>query len=79
MIKINDVNDKSASEFYYGKKIAYIFRAKTEKNGTNMRVIWGKVMRGHGTNGVVRAKFARNIPSEAFGSSVRVMLYPSRV
>ena len=49
-----------------GKKIAYIYRAKVEKNGSNFRCIWGKVMRGHGTNGVVRAKFARNIPVSTF-------------
>jgi len=62
LVKINDVNDKQSSEFYLGKKIAYIYRAKVEKNGSNLRAIWGKVMRRHGTNGVVRAKWSKNIP-----------------
>ena len=39
-----------------------VFQAKTIKNGTKYRVVWGKVCRGHGTNGVVRAKFRTNLP-----------------
>jgi len=76
---INDVTDKESTEYYLGKKIAYIYRAKVEKAGSHFRCIWGKVIRRHGSNGVVRCKWARNIPAEAIGSSVRVMMYPSRV
>ncbi len=79
LVKINDVNDKESVDYYLGKKIAYIYRAKVEKNGSHFRYIWGKVMRAHGANGVVRAKWSKNIPAEAIGSSIRVMLYPSRV
>jgi ribosomal protein L35AE/L33A len=35
--------------FYQGKKIAYVYRASTEKRGTKIRVIWGKITRPHGT------------------------------
>lgn len=56
------VNDKNAVDFYLGKKIAYIYKAKTVKNNSKFRVIWGKVCRAHGSNGVVRAKFKKNLP-----------------
>ena len=79
LIKIDGVNDKKASDFYLGKKVAYITKASTAKGGSKFRVVWGKVMRRHGSNGVVRCKFTRNLSPTSFGSQVRVMLYPSSV
>lgn len=79
IIRIQGVADKSTTEFYLGKRIAYIHKAKTEKNGTKFRVIWGKVTRPHGSGGAVRAKFAHNLPPKALGAPVRIMLYPSRI
>jgi ribosomal protein L35AE/L33A len=35
--------------FYLGKKVAFVYRAKREVRGSNIRVIWGKVTRPHGT------------------------------
>merc|ERR1711985_202423 len=40
LIKIQGVDD---TKFYLGKKIMYMYRAKTEKDGTRFRVMWGKV------------------------------------
>lgn len=79
LIKIDGVVSKDETEFYLGKRIAYIYRAKAEKQGSRYRVIWGKVMRSHGNNGQVRAKFLSNLPPISLGGAVRVMLYPSRV
>jgi large subunit ribosomal protein L35Ae len=61
LLKIDGVNDKAASDFYFGKKVAYIYKTEKATAGSKFRVVWGKVIRGHGTNGVVRAKFTRNL------------------
>ena len=62
LLKINNVNDKEGSKFYMGKRVAYIYKASTSKSGSRFRVVWGKITRGHGSNGVVRAKFSTNLP-----------------
>ena len=52
-------------------------KPKSEKS--NFRVVWGKVTRSHGNAGSVRAKFAKNLPPQAMGKRVRIMMYPSQV
>jgi len=85
LIKIQGLEDSKDADFYLGKRVAYVYKAKKSKNlaggasDTKFRVIWGKVCRSHGTNGVVRCKFRTNLPGKALGGPVRVMLYPSRV
>jgi large subunit ribosomal protein L35Ae len=59
-----------------GKRVAYVYKAKTMKNNTRFRVRWGKIINKHGNIGVLRASFKRNLPARAFGAQVRVMLYP---
>lgn len=48
LIKIEGVDTPKSAEFYNGKRIAYVYRAKKEIRGTKIRVIWGKVTRPHG-------------------------------
>ncbi|KAK5071767.1 60S ribosomal protein L33B [Lithohypha guttulata] len=79
LLKIEGVDDSKAAQFYLGKRVAFIYRAARERQGTKIRVIWGKVARPHGNSGVVRAKFVHNLPPRSFGASVRVMLYPSSI
>lgn len=79
LIQIDGVKSTQDARFYLGKRIAYVYRASKEVKGTKIRVIWGKVTRPHGNNGVVRANFKKNLPPKTFGASVRVMLYPSNI
>merc|ERR1712075_6210 len=79
LIKIQGVDDTNDVKFYLGKKIMYMYRTKTEKDGSRFRVMWGKVCAPHGTSGVVRAKFRKNLPPSSIGAPCRIMLFPSRV
>nr|GMD57633.1 60S ribosomal protein L35a-3 [Ipomoea batatas]GME19044.1 60S ribosomal protein L35a-3 [Ipomoea batatas] len=65
LIQIEGVNTKEEVDWYLGKRMAYIYKAKTKKNKSHYRCIWGKVCRPHGNSGVVRAKFKSNLPPKS--------------
>merc|ERR1739848_318021 len=85
LLKDEGCDGKDHAGWYIGKKCAYVYRAKNktsvpnQSEKSNLRVIWGKVTRTHGNAGSVRAKFAKNLPPNAMGRRVRIMMYPSRI
>ncbi len=103
LLQLERVQTAADAEFYLGKRVAYVYRVKrttktkddekaATKSANKYRAIWGRITRAHGNSGVVKAKFAKNLPPRCFGANVRVvcllsslsliptqMLYPSRV
>ena len=71
LLTIDGVNTKEEADWYLGKRVAYIYKAKTKKAGPNgptkFRCVWGKVTRPHGTSGAVRAKFHKNLSPKSLG------------
>eukprot|EP00252_Welwitschia_mirabilis_P011432 TRINITY_DN25689_c0_g1_i1.p1 TRINITY_DN25689_c0_g1~~TRINITY_DN25689_c0_g1_i1.p1 ORF type:complete len:113 (+),score=1.57 TRINITY_DN25689_c0_g1_i1:80-418(+) len=79
LIQIEGVHTTEEARWYLGKRMAYIYKAKTLKRGSRYRCIWGKATKTHGNSGIVRAKFRSNLPPKAMGSKIRLFMYPSRI
>ena len=78
LVKIAGCQDRTSSKWYHGKRVAFVYKKKNASTGINYKAIWGKVISSHGNSGLVRAKFAKNLPPRAIGSQIRVMLYPNK-
>ena len=73
ILKLEGLNDKKEAQYYLGKRVVFIYRAKL-----GYKTIWGRIRSAHGNNGLVLAKFLHNLPPRAIGAQLRVMLYPQR-
>ncbi|VAH81884.1 unnamed protein product [Triticum turgidum subsp. durum] len=76
LVQVEGVNTKEDVAWYAGKRLAYVYKAKTKSSGTCYRCLWGKITHPHGNSGIVRAQFKSNLPAEpmvrAQGQSVHV-------
>ena len=79
LAKIQGVLAGDDTQFYLGKKVAYVYKATEEVKNSKFRVIWSKIRRPHGNSGIVRGKFKRHLPPRAHDAPCRIMLYPSNI
>ena len=74
ILRIEGVRDRADTNWYFGKRVVYV-----AKHGSkNFTTIWGRIATSHGNGGAVLARFAKNLPPKAIGSTLRVALFPQR-
>ena len=78
ILRLEGVNDRSGAQYYFGKRVAYIYKTSSGEKDRRFKTIWGRISRAHGNTGAVLARFNHNLPPRAIGATLRVMLFPQR-
>jgi len=78
ILRIEGVNDRTGAQYYFGKRVAYVYKTSSGEKDRRFKTIWGRISRAHGNTGAVLARFNHNLPPRAIGATLRVMLFPQR-
>jgi len=65
LLEIEGVDSRAKASQFIGKRIVW----KTPGG----KEIFGKIIRPHGNNGVLRARFSRGLPGTALGTKTRIL------
>jgi len=65
LVEIAGIDSKAKASKFIGKKLVWITSAGKE--------IHGKITHAHGTNGVLRARFAKGMPGISIGKKIKMV------
>ena len=88
LVKIEGVRTADATNFYLGKRLAYVYRAPKAIDGSRIRVVWGKVtseagravrgVAGRGERRTGSLNDARVLACWAMGDAAAILRSPGR-
>jgi len=65
LIEMEGVDSKELASRYIGKRVVWTSPGKKQ--------IFGRIVKTHGSNGVVRARFPKGLPGTAVGNKIEIM------
>ncbi|KAI5180321.1 large subunit ribosomal protein L35Ae [Nematocida sp. AWRm80] len=76
LLRIENISSKEQAQKYIGRAVEmYIPKTKVQLSGFKERVVRGYIHATHGNQGVVRARFEKNLSATFLGTNVYVQLY----
>lgn len=87
LLRVEGAETRRDAMYYVGKRCIFVYKGKRKtsvphtggQRQNRLRAIWGRVTRTHGNSGSVRARFTHNLPPNAMGRNIRIMMYPSSI
>jgi len=76
LLKIQGVNDALASWYYWGKRVAFIYKAHKTANNTKYRAVWGKISTSHGKKWCCYCQIPKKSTTKSHGIYRKSVLIP---